>query len=68
MNNTLWVGNVPTLVATFFFFTKEPAMASVAIIGTNLTNNMINPILTFMNIVLAPKPAKADPLFPPAEE
>ena len=43
-------------------------MASVAIIGTNLTNNMINPILTFMNTVLAPKPAKADPLFPPAEE
>ena len=42
-------------------------MASVPTTGRNLTNSMTRPMLTFRNTVLALKPAKAEPLLPPAE-
>ena len=59
---------VPELTATFCFFTRLPAMARVANMGTKRTNSITSPMLTFKNGVLALNPAKAEPLLPPAEE
>ena len=64
----LVVESVPAVVAIFFFPARLPAMASVPIMGTNLAKSITRPRLTFKNTVFALKPAKAEPLFPPAEE
>ena len=45
-----------------------PAIAKIPKIGINLTNNITNPSVTLINGVFAAKPAKAEPLLPPAEE
>ena len=63
-----WVGSVPALTATAFFSAREPAMARVAHRGTKRTNSITRPMDTFKKGVLALKPAKAEPLLPPAEE
>lgn len=61
-------GQVPALSATFFLPAREPAIASVAMSGTNRTKSITRPIETFRKGVFALKPAKAEPLFPPADE
>ena len=67
-NIALQVDKVPAVVATCFFLARLPAMASTAIIGTNLTRAIISPREILRNGVSAPNPANAEPLLPPADE
>ena len=64
-NIALLVDKVPAVTATFFFCTKLPAIAKIPTIGNKRAKIIVKPILVFKNGVLALKPAKAEPLFPP---
>lgn len=54
--------NVPADSGIYFFFDITPAIATGAIIGMNLENNNITPVVTFQKTLLAVKPLIADPL------
>src|SRR5580692_183894 len=53
---------VPTDSGIYFFLDIMPAMATGAIIGMNLENNNMTPVVTFQKILFAVKPLIADPL------
>ena len=63
----LLVDRVPAPAATFFFAAMEPAMTTVAAMGTKRTKSITSPREVFRKGVSQPIPAKAEPLLPPAE-
>ena len=67
-NIPLLVDKVPAVTASFFFCTMLPAIARIPVIGRNLARSIAPPRVRFKNGVSAPKPANAEPLFPPADE
>ena len=61
------VESVPALTATFGRVHKLPASTSVAASGMKRFASISKPSTTLIIGVLPLKPAKADPLFPPAD-
>ena len=64
----LQVESVPADSGARLFPARLPAIASVAVIGTKRAKIITRPSAEFRKGVFALKPAKAEPLLPPAEE
>jgi len=62
-----FTGNVPGDGGMLFFWARLPARASTGIIISSRPPSMVHPRATLYHQVLAFRPAKAEPLFPPPE-
>ena len=54
--------NVPADSGIYFLFARMPEMATGPMIGKNLPMIIANPVVTFQNILLSPRPSKPLPL------
>ena len=69
MNRALWVGRVPALAATFFLPARLPAIARVAMMRHEPHKEHHEADARRSGRGCSQlKPAKAEPLLPPAEE